>query len=206
MVDTKCIRPLCQISRLNLRANGWMVSLHFQASPQGLGVEEDYKCLTKWWYTLYREYLKYWASINSFPFAIMLEVGGQNALLHVAFLPYQRRWNCRTVLAVRVGLREADLELMRLNAVPSKCHTIHREVFPRPTFRYFTQANLFFDILALQVLICLHHLYKEISLLQWSLKICQGKYLCKGWYCIFILYLICNAFSLTYFLTHENEE
>lgn len=52
---------------------------------------------------------------------------------HVEFLPYQRTLNCRMVLSDRAGLQKAGLELMRLNSVPAKCHTISRGVFPRPT-------------------------------------------------------------------------
>lgn len=55
-------------------------------------------------------------------------MGGQNILLHVEFLPYQEV----KPQAVRLGLWKADLELMGLNAVPAKWHTLHREVFPMP--------------------------------------------------------------------------
>lgn len=39
-----------------------------------------------------------------------------------------------------------------------------------------------------------------------SLTICQGKISCKWWHCISFLYSICNAVTLTYFPTCENEE
>lgn len=155
---------------------------------------------------MYGEYVRCLTSINSFPFAILLEVRAQNMILHVEFLHCQRRWNCRMVLAVRVGLWKADLELVWLNAIPAKCHTIYREVFPRPTSGILhrpTGVWLFLLSRFWSVSIT----YEETFEASWkSLKICQDKYLRKWWYRVFILYLIYNAFTLTYFLTRENEE
>lgn len=66
--------------------------------------------------------------------------------------------------AVRVGLWKADLELMGLNAVLAKWHTLHRGVFQGQLQVFYTGQPVF--VLALKVLVCLHHFCKEISLLR----------------------------------------
>lgn len=166
-------KAFSQISRINRKANGWMMSLCFLASPGSLGVQEgwyismiSYTCLALEIFRVRPNddtpyYGQYWESISSFSFAIMLEMGGQSILLHGEFLPYQRRWNFRQSDWAFGKLIWSPWDLMQFLQNGIDC----TERYSQGQLQaFYTDQPVF--VLALQVLVCLHHLCKEISLLR----------------------------------------
>lgn len=99
--------------------------------------------------------------------------------------------------AVRLGLWKADLELMGLHAVPANGkHCTER--YSQGQLQVFYRGQPVF-VLAVQVLVCLHHFCKEISLLREPGSIFMQVM------CLQPVFNV-HCFHLDLFLTCENEQ
>lgn len=132
--------------------------------------------------------------MSSFPFAVMLEVGAQNINLHVEFLPYQRKENFRQSDWDFGKLIWSSWDFMQCLQNGKHCTERHSQ----GQLQVFYRGQPVF-VLAVQVLVCLHHFCKEISLLREPGSIFMQVM------CLQPVFNV-HCFHLDLFLTCENEQ